>query len=66
MPVSVLDYGYDEKGKLDKTQVYSIHTDHLGTPKAISDKDKISYGKQRWMSLEKQSPLIVKMVLSLT
>ncbi|MDI4498973.1 RHS repeat protein [Moraxella nonliquefaciens] len=66
MPVAVLDYGYDEKGKLDKTQVYSIHTDHLGTPKAISDKDKISYGKQRWMSLEKQSPLIVKMVLSLT
>ncbi|MDI4498709.1 DUF2778 domain-containing protein [Moraxella nonliquefaciens] len=40
MPVSVLDYGYDEKGKLNETKVYSIHTDHIGTPKAISDKDK--------------------------
>ena len=37
MPVSVLDYGYDEKGKLNETKVYSIHTDHLGTPKAITN-----------------------------
>ena len=40
MPVAFLDYGYDEKGKLNETKVYSVHTDHLGTPKAISDKDK--------------------------
>ena len=40
MPVAILDYTYNQKGKLDKTEVYSIHTDHLGTPKAISDKDK--------------------------
>ena len=37
MPVAVLDYGYDEKGKLNETKVYSIHTDHLGTPKAITN-----------------------------
>ena len=37
MPVAVLDYGYDEKGKLNKTKVYSVHTDHLGTPKAITN-----------------------------
>lgn len=41
MPVAILDYGYDEKGKLNKAEAYSIHTDYLGTPKAISDKDKI-------------------------
>ena len=37
MPVAVLDYGYDEKGKLNETKVYSVHTDHLGTPKAITN-----------------------------
>ena len=40
MPVAVLDYGYDEKGKLNETKVYSIHTDHLGTPKAITNKNQ--------------------------
>ena len=40
MPVAVLDYGYDEKGKLNETKVYSIHTDHLGTPKQITDQNQ--------------------------
>lgn len=42
MPVAVLDYTYqDNKGKVHdkpiKTEVYSIHTDHLGTPKQITN-----------------------------
>ncbi|WP_145916058.1 RHS repeat domain-containing protein [Moraxella nonliquefaciens] len=40
MPVAVLDYGYDEKGKLNETKVYSIHTDHLGTPKQITNQNQ--------------------------
>lgn len=40
MPVAVLDYGYDGKGKLNDTKVYSIHTDHLGTPKAITNQNQ--------------------------
>ena len=39
-PVAFLDYGYDSKGKLNETKVYSIHTDHLGTPKAITNKNQ--------------------------
>ena len=37
MPVAVLDYGYDSKGKLKEIKVYSVHTDHLGTPKQITN-----------------------------
>lgn len=40
MPVAVLDYGYDSKGKLNKTKVYSIHTDRIGTPKAITNQNQ--------------------------
>ena len=40
MPVAVLDYGYDNKGKLNETRVYSVHTDHLGTPKQITNQNQ--------------------------
>ena len=40
MPVAFLDYGYDDKNNLKTTQVYSIHTDHLGTPKQITNQNQ--------------------------
>ena len=64
-PVSVLDYGYDEKGKLNETKVYSVHTDHLGTPKAITNKnqetvwqiDLDTFGGDQIHSKQRQLPI---------
>lgn len=38
-PIAVIDYTYNNKGKMMTAQLYTVHTDHLGTPKQITDQN---------------------------
>lgn len=38
-PIAVIDYTYNNKGKMMTAQAYTIHTDQLGTPKKITDQN---------------------------
>lgn len=38
-PIAVIDYTYNNKGKMMTAQAYTVHTDQLGTPKKITDQN---------------------------